>query len=126
MKEQIHLGRIDINRYKNHFDVATDEIIITLERINHILIEHQEDFTKYFNYVINIIEDPDYILKDCKNENTAMVIKHIEKTNINIIIRLAVGNDLKHNKNSIITMYRIRDKNLKKLIDKNKCIYKCE
>lgn len=126
MEEQINIGKIDINKYKEHFDIVTNEIIITSERINHIITEHQEDFVKYFNYIKDIIDSPNYILIDCKNLNTAMVIKHIDQTNINVIIRLAIGNDLKHTKNSIITMYRIRDKNLIKLLRKNKCIYKSE
>lgn len=126
MEEKINIGKLDINRYKRFFNVITDEVIITFERIEHILEEHKEDFEKFFNYIQTVIEQPDYILKDCKNENTAMVIKHIEETNINVIIRLAVGNDEKHTKNSIITMYRIRDKNLAKLMKKNKCIYKSE
>lgn len=62
-----------------------------------------------------IIETPDYILKDYKNENTAMVIKSIEDTNINVIIKLAIGEDEIHSKNSIMTMYRVRNKNLRKL-----------
>ena len=126
MEEKINIGKLDINRYKKYFNVVTDEVIITLERIEHILEEHKEDFEKFFNYVQTIIEHPDYILKDYKNENTAMVIKHVEETNVNVIVRLAVGNDKKHTKNSIITMYRIRDKNLVKLMKKNKCIYKSE
>ena len=56
-----------------------------------------------------------------------MVIKKVENNNnINVIIRLAIEEDLIHNKNSIMTMYRIREKNLKKLMEKNKVIYKKE
>lgn len=55
-----------------------------------------------------------------------MVIKHINTTNINIILRLAIANDNIHTKNSIMTLYRIRDKNLIKLQEKNKTIYKKE
>lgn len=126
MKEKIIIGKLDINKYKNFFELYTDDIILTVERLNHILDEHKEDFENFFKYINIIIESPDYILEDSKNKNTAMVIRHIEETNINVIVRLAVMNDLKHTKNSIITMYRIRDKNLLKLIKKNKCIYKNE
>ncbi len=87
---------------------------------------HKKDFELYANVLNDIIEEPDYILKDYKNENTAMVIKHIDNTNINVILRLAIGNDNIHTKNSIMTLYRIRDKNLKKLQEKNKTIYKRE
>ncbi len=73
-----------------------------------------------------VLINPDYILKDYKNINTAMVIKHINTTNINIILRLAIANDNIHTKNSIMTLYRIRDKNLIKLQEKNKTIYQKE
>ena len=53
-----------------------------------------------------------------------MVIKHIEETNMNIIIKLAVTIDEKHTKNSVMTAYRVRDKNVKKLEKNNKVLYK--
>ena len=69
----------------------------------------------------------EHILEDYKNKYTVMVIKKVENNNnINVIIRLAIGEDLIHNKNSIMTMYRIRKKNFKKLMQKNKVIYKKE
>ncbi len=107
-------------------NIITDEVILTRERYVHIMEGHKKDFELYANVLNDIIEEPDYILKDYKNENTAMVIKHIDNTNINVILRLAIGNDNIHTKNSIMTLYRIRDKNLKKLQEKNKTIYKRE
>ena len=35
-----------------------------------------------------------------------------------------INKNREHCKNSIMTMYRIRNKNLKKLIEKNKSVYK--
>ena len=75
----------------------------------------------YSNMLSQIIIEPNYILEDYKNQYTVMVIKKVENNNnINVIIRLAIEEDLIHNKNSIMTMYRIREKNLKKLMEKNK------
>lgn len=127
MEEYINIGKIDIEKFKDiSNNIITDEVVLTSERLNHILEKHKEDFEMYFNILDKVVETPDYILKDRKNEDTAMVIKHIENTNINVIIRLAVRNDEIHLKNSIMTLYRIRDKNLHKLIEKNKCVYKNE
>lgn len=126
-EEYINIGKIDKNKFNEISNsIPTEEVVLTAERYNHILERHKEDFELYFSMAKEVIEEPDYILKDNKNENTAMVIKHIEETNINIIIRLAVENDDVHCKNSIMTFYRVRDKNLKKLIEKNKSVYNKE
>ena len=88
---------------------------------------NKEDFMIYSNILSQIIIELNYILEDYKNKYTVMVIKKVENNNnINVIIRLAIGEDLIHNKNSIMTMYRIRKKNFKKLMQKNKVIYKKE
>lgn len=127
MEENIKIGTIKIERFKEiSSNIITDEVILTPERLEHILKRHKEDWELYFDKMSDIIIEPDYILKDSKNKETAMVIKHIDNTNVNIIIRLAVVNDDIHCKNSIMTLYRIRDKNLKKLIEKNKIVYKKE
>ncbi len=123
----INIGKINIELFKNIAkDIITDEVILTRERYLHIIEGHKEDFALYSNMLSEVLINPDYILKDYKNINTAMVIKHINTTNINIILRLAIVNDNIHTKNSIMTLYRIRDKNLIKLQEKNKTIYKKE
>lgn len=127
MKEYINIGKIDKSKIGKYAEkIITDEVILTNERLQHILDNHKKDFELYFNIAKEIIEQPDYILEDVKNINTIMFIKHIQDTNINIIVRLAVKNDDKHPKNSIMTFYRIRNSNLRKMINKNKTIYKNE
>lgn len=118
---------MDINKLEKICnEIRTDEVVLTRERLEHIKERHQEDFDLYFQQLQQIIDNPDYILKDAKNDLTAMLIKHIEDTNINVIIRLSIKNDRIHTKNSIMTLYRIRDKNLKKLMKRNETIYKRE
>lgn len=123
----ITIGKINISKFEGiSKEIYTDEVVLTRERYLHIIEKHKEDFELYADMLPTIVNKPDYILKDYKNEYTAMVIKHIEKTNINVILKLAVKEDDIHTKNSIMTMYRIRDKNLKKIKEKNKTIYKKE
>lgn len=124
----IKVGKINMKIFKNiSYNLITDEVILTNERYLHIIEGHKEDFMIYSNMLSQIIIEPNYILEDYKNQNTVMVIKKVENNNnINVIIRLAIEEDLIHNKNSIMTMYRIREKNLKKLMEKNKVIYKKE
>lgn len=127
MEDYINIGKLDKNKFKDiSTNIITEDVILTAERYEHIIERHKEDYELYFSSAIEIINNPDYILKDNKNTDTAMVIKHIEDTNINIIIRLAIENDEIHCKNSIMTFYRIRDKNVKKLMEKNKTVYKKE
>ena len=53
-----------------------------------------------------------------------MTVKKIENTNLNIIIALSITDEKNIYQNSVITAYRIRDKNLRKLEIKHKLIYK--
>ena len=124
----IKVGKINMKIFKNiSYNLITDEVILTNERYLHIIEGHKEDFMIYSNMLSQIIIEPNYILEDYKNQYTVMVIKKVENNNnINVIIRLAIEEDLIHNKNSIMTMYRIIEKNLKKLMEKNKVIYKKE
>ena len=124
----IKVGKINMKIFKNiSYNLITDEVILTNERYLHIIEGHKEDFMIYSNMLSQIIIEPNYILEDYKNQYTVMVIKKVENNNnINVIIRLAIEEDLIHNKNYIMAMYRIREKNLKKLMEKNKVIYKKE
>lgn len=123
----IDIGRIEVIKFKEiSNNIITDEVILTSERYNHIMERHKQDFELYFNEFGTVISDPDYILKDFKNKDTAIVIKHIDNTNLNIVLKLAIGKDSIHTKNSIMTCYRIRNKNLQKLKEKNKIVYKSE
>ena len=54
------------------------------------------------------------------------MIKKLFETNINVVVRIVLQDDNINFKNSIMTFYRIRDKNLKKLINKNEVLYKKE
>lgn len=96
----INIGKINIKYFQEiNNNIITDEVVLTKERYLHIIEGHKEDFELYGNMMSEIIENPNYILKDYNNI---------------------------HTKNSIMTFYRIRDKNLKKLQEKNKTIYKKE
>jgi hypothetical protein len=126
-EDYINIGKIDIKKFKKiSEEILTDEVILTSERFKHIIERHKDDFELYFKNIKDVLEKPDIILEDLKNENTAMMIKHIEETNLNIIIKLVIEQDEVHTKNSIMTFYRVRDKNVRRLKEKNKIIYKKE
>ena len=122
-----YIGKINKSVFEKEFgELATDEVVLTEERIQHIKDRHIDDYNLFTRYNKVVLEDPDIILKDGKNENTVFMIKHVDETNMNIVLKLAVFEDEKHPKNSIMTAYRIRDKNVKKLEKNNKTHYKCE
>lgn len=54
------------------------------------------------------------------------MVKRLPSSNLNIVLRLALHSDNSGLKNSIMTAYRIRNKNLRKMEKKNKILYKKE
>ena len=121
------LGVLDISLLEGEFGkIVTDEIIITQERIEHIKNHHPEDCNIFVQYAKEAVQKPDIIIKDSKNKGTAFMIKRLNNTNLNVVVRVVLQTDNSEYKNSVMTFYRIRDKNLEKLIKKNKIIYKKE
>nr|WP_294492764.1 hypothetical protein [uncultured Mediterraneibacter sp.] len=116
----ISLGKIDSSLLVDEFGkIQTDEIIITEERINHIKMRHPEDYSLFNIYGVTCVEDPDYIIKDGKHDGTIFMVKKLEDTNLNVVVRIALETDDKGIMNSVMTFYRIRERNLIKLIRKN-------
>lgn len=117
------LGKIDVDFLVIEFGrIQTDDVIITDERLNHIMKQHPQDFLLFEQYVENIIQSPDLIIKDMKHSGTVFMIKRLKDTNLNVVVRIALVTDNQGLKNSVMTCYRVRDSNLAKLIKKNKLI----
>ena len=121
------LGKIDIKLLKKEYGkILTDEIIVTNERISHIKERHPEDYYLFEKYGRESVTSPDLIIKDVKHCGTVFMIKKLPETNLNVVVRVVLETDDSNLKNSIMTFYRIRNKNLKKLIEKNRLLYKKE
>ena len=119
------LGKINTEHLQPTFGrLQTNEVIITDERLAHIKSHHPEDLTYFEKYGAETISDPDYIIKDGKNFGTVFMVKHLSETNLNVVVRLAIDTDKEGLKNSVMTFFRIREKNLRKLIKKNELLYK--
>lgn len=125
-----YIGRIDIELFKPISEkIITDEVILTEKQMEHIEERHPGILYKYEKYFTEVIEKPDYILKDNMRKNTALVLKTINETaekSINLVIRLAVEGDSEYNKNSIITCIPIGKNRLKSYKNNGKIIYKSE
>lgn len=122
-----YIGNIDSKIFESEFGtLKTSEVVLTDEREEHIKIQHPNDFELFEQNCEEIIKNPHLVVKDEKNENTVFMIRQIENTNLNIVLKIVTLDDEKHPKNSIMTAYRIRNKNVKKLEKKNKVLYKYE
>lgn len=129
-QEYIEVGKIDIEKFKNiTVDITTDEVIITKKQIEHIKQRHPNDYEEYAIYIKDMIENPEYILKD-ELPNTAVILKNYNKNNKSfyLILRLKTSKDQEKNKNSVITFLKtnqskvrqyLRNKNIVFKLDKN-------
>ena len=127
MKRTKKLGKIYADILEKEFGkLQTDEIIVTSERICHIRVRHKEDYKFFVKYVKATVNEPDYIIRDGKNYGTVFMVRKLPKTNLNVVVRVALATDEKGLKNSVMTFYRLRDKNLKKIIENNSLLYKKE
>lgn len=115
-----YIGKIDKDKL-GKYKIATDIVIITKERIEHIRKRHSKDYEKYIQYIPDIIKEPDYILKDKNNVDTILVLKTIADTNIQIVIKLHTNKD-ENKYNTVLTFWQIREKNYKKTVQRNKII----
>ncbi|MBQ8354212.1 MAG: hypothetical protein IJY40_01115 [Oscillospiraceae bacterium] len=123
-----YVTRLDKEKYRCvSQDIVTDEVIITDERINHIMERHPDDYERFSAYLARIIAEPDYILED-RHPATALVLKQIEENGerFRLALRLVTGSDNPDYKNSVITFLKIREKEWNRLIKNKKMLYKAE
>lgn len=127
---QVHsVGKIDRDIYKCITeDIVTDEVIITDERVAHIKERHPSDYEKYYGYLKEIVEHPDYII-EANKLNTALILKEIiesKEKQFKTVLRLTTSTDNPDFKNSIITFMKINEKEWRRLIKNKKILYKQE
>ena len=124
-----YIGRLDSKELGIYEEkIITDEVILTEERLKgHILNYHKSDYEQFKSYIKEIIENLDYIIEDNRHEDTMIYLKEIKKLNkkSRIVIKLALGKDKEHNKNSIITLMKQNDRTWKQTIkNRGKIIWK--
>ena len=122
------VGRIDIEKYRCITDeIATDEVIITPERIQHIEERHPGDYEQFVKYIADILENPDYIL-EANKPNTGVILKEIEENGekFKVILRVKVESDPAEYRNSILSFWQIGETTWKKNVKNKKILYKRE
>ena len=108
------LGVLNRKIYDNiTINHTTDEVIITEEQLLHIRERHPEAYKDVKRYVKDILDDPDYIIKD-KHPNTGLVVKKLvaERESFILVLKIATSDDRRGYKNSIITSWKITEKRL--------------
>ena len=122
-----YIGELDKEKLGSYSEkIITNEVILTSERIKHIKEHHPGDYEKYGKYISEIIKNPDYILEDSKNFDIVLYMKTImdDKKNIQIVIRLNTNKTEIKKKNSILTLWKIKNSTYNQLIRNKKVIWK--
>lgn len=108
--------------------LVTEEVILTAERLyEHILLYHEKEYKELRPYIKSIIKDPDYIIEDNRHEDTMIYLKEIDNIEKNgrVVIKLALGKDKEHSKNSIITLMKLNKRTWNQTINnRGKIIWK--
>ena len=113
MEELLEIGKIKKELFRRKYNnIKTDKVIITQERIHHIQVRHPDDYELFIKYRKECVECPDIIINDDKNTETVFMIKKLSDMNLNIVIRLSLENEENLLNHSVMTCWRIRNKNL--------------
>ncbi len=115
-----YIGKLNLKNIGELKDIAiTNEVVLTDERLNeHILEKHKKEYEQLKPYLKNIIENPDIIMKDNIHSHTIIMLKKIPeiKKNGRVVVKIAIANDEKHPKNSIITLMKLNDRTWKQTL----------
>lgn len=128
-KPDVHIvGKIDKKIYSCITDdIATDEVIITEERIAHIMERHPDDYEKFMKYIPDIISAPEYIVEAGK-PNTAVILKEIKENGekFKVILRIKVKADPASYRNSILSFWHVGEITWRKNLKNKKILYSRE
>lgn len=125
-KELQYIGKIDREKFKSITeDITTDEVILTDKQVEHIKERHPNDYEQYFKYIKDIVENPDYIIRDTK-PNTGFLLKEFIEDNkrFQLILRLHTSKDNKEYKNSIITFLKVGEKKYNQYLRNKEIVWK--
>lgn len=109
-------------------DIVTDDVIVTEKQIKHILDRHPDAYEKTIVLFKDILNDPDYIIKDEKHNNTGLVIKRFktDSGSLQMVLRIVTKDDDPSYKNSIISCWKISDSRLGNYLRNKEILYKKE
>jgi len=106
-EEYIEIGKINTKLIEKYYQLQTERLIITKERIEHTNKRHNNDYNLYGHYIPDIINNPDYILDDIENIDTLLYLKTIKELNLQVVIKLQTKQE-GNKSNTIITFWHMR------------------
>lgn len=121
-----YIGKIDKGKFKNITEnITTEDVVLTEQQVEHIKKRHPNDYEKYFKYFNEIIENPDYIIRDSMR-NTGILLKEIieKDERFQLILRLHTNEDNPDYKNSIITFFKISSKKYNQYLRNKEIVWK--
>ena len=90
------------------------------------MYNHKNDYELIMQNINKAVLNPNIVIEDSKNKDTLFMINKLNKNNLNVVVKLNTINNREHPNNSIMTAWIIRDRNLKKIVNKNKTLYNDE
>lgn len=121
-----YIGKINRELFvKISNNIITDDVVLTDRQLEHIKERHPNDFEQYFKHIKDIVEKPDYIIRDAK-PNTGFLLKEFlkEDKRFQLILRLHTSEDDRSYKNSIITFLKVGKKKYNQYLRNKEIIWK--
>ena len=111
-----YIGKLNKNRIGKYANkIVTFDVVLTEERRLHIYENHTKDYEQIIENIDRVVLNPNEVLEDLKHKDTILLIDKLEKDNLNVVIKLNIVDNESHPKNSVMTAWIIREKNLQKL-----------
>lgn len=120
-----YVGKIDREVFRCVAeDIATDEVVMTEERIEHIMERHPGQLQRISPYLHLAVSEPDYILED-RSPNTALILKEVaaDGLRMQIVLRLHTAGDTPGFKNSVISAWEISSTRWMSYLRNKKVLY---
>jgi hypothetical protein len=124
VREYAFFNNASLEIIKENIGEVNSLVLLTDEREIHIKNgDHPQDYEFFIKYGKSVIECPEIIMQSKKDDKTLLLLRHIEDTNVNVVVKLSLLSE-DSLENSIITSHRVGDRSLRKLMKKNKVLYK--
>lgn len=84
--DYIVVGKFDVSKYHLNMKTTTDDVILTINRLYHIMDNHPE-VLRYVKKLNRLLSDPDCVYVENGKLDTIWVVKNF-KNNVKVTIRL--------------------------------------
>ena len=107
------------NKWKPSIAIVNNDIVVPANNIEHIAQRHGNIYERYKHKLPEIINKPDYVFAG-QEDNRVIVVRKIPR--IEVVLELSIKKSYIGNK--VVTMFAIKHKDIAKLKNKCKILYK--